>query len=61
MDIFKSSAPSNSADDLIQSTALNLIDSLKNEALSPHDLLDALENRIDEVDHCINALPTLCF
>jgi hypothetical protein len=61
MSILKSSAPSNSADDLIQSTALDLVASLKNEALSPHDLLDALENRIDEVDHCINALPTLCF
>ena len=28
--------------------------------MSPHDLLDALEARIAEVDGKVNALPTLC-
>ncbi|MCX7326429.1 MAG: amidase, partial [Hyphomicrobiales bacterium] len=29
--------------------------------MTPHDLLDALQARIGEVDGPVNALPTLCF
>jgi len=47
--------------DLIQSTAQKLVEALRDEKLSPHELLDALEKRINEVDGAVNALPTLCF
>ncbi|GIT53724.1 MAG: hypothetical protein Ct9H300mP16_08840 [Pseudomonadota bacterium] len=30
-------------------------------AVAPSELLDALESRITQVDHNVNALPTLCF
>jgi amidase len=34
---------------------------LRSGEVTPHDLLDALERRIADVDGKINALPTLCF
>lgn len=46
---------------LIQSTACDLVDKLNNGDVTPLDLLDALEARIAEVDGQVNALPTLCF
>lgn len=47
--------------DLIQRTAREIIASLRNESISPHELLDALEERISEVDGAVNALPIVCF
>ena len=47
--------------ELINRRALDIITSLKCGEITPHDLLDALETRISEVDKQINALPTLCF
>jgi amidase len=47
--------------ELVQATACDIVDRLRRNAISPHDLLDALEARIEEVDHQVNALPTLCF
>lgn len=49
------------ASSLIAQSAATLVDRLKAEDLSPLDLLDALEQRIAEVDPAVNALPTLCF
>jgi len=46
---------------LIDKTATEIVKLLKSEEISCHDLLDALEARIAEVDGDINALPTLCF
>jgi amidase len=46
---------------LIQSTACAIVDQLNSGEVTPLDLLDALENRIAEVDGKTNALPTLCF
>ncbi len=46
---------------LINHTASNLIDELRSGAVTPLDLLDALESRIAEIDPQVNALPTLCF
>ena len=46
---------------LIKKTATEIHDLLKTEAVSPLDLLDALEARNTEVDGAVNALPTLCF
>ncbi len=48
-------------DELIASSAVSLVDELRGGALSPHDLLDALEKRIAATDPKVNALPTLCF
>jgi len=47
--------------DLIRADACTLVDLLKREEISAHDLLDALEERIAEVDPAVNALPTRCF
>jgi amidase len=47
--------------ELLQATACDIVDRLRRHDISPHDLLDALEARIGEVDGQINALPTLCF
>jgi len=46
---------------LIRKTAVDIVDMLKNGDVTPHELLDALEQRISEVDGRVNALPTLCF
>jgi amidase len=46
---------------LIKKTATEIHGLLKSEAVSPLDLLDALEARVAEVDDKVNALPTLCF
>jgi amidase len=47
--------------ELIDTAACSLVERLKREEVSPHDLLDALEARIAEVDSKVNALPTRCF
>ena len=47
--------------DLIYSRALDIVEALGREEITPHDLLTALEQRISEVDGDVNALPTLCF
>ncbi|MPZ48067.1 MAG: amidase [Dehalococcoidia bacterium] len=49
------------AQDLIAMDATGVVARLRAGELSPHDLLDALEQRIAEVDPAVNALPTLCF
>lgn len=46
---------------LIEQSAVALVDQLRRETLTPHDLLDALEARVAEVEPAVNALPTLCF
>src|SRR5271168_5422943 len=46
---------------LIRSTACEMVDRLNSGDVTPLDLLDALENRIADVDGKTNALPTLCF
>ncbi|ABD08324.1 Amidase [Rhodopseudomonas palustris HaA2] len=47
--------------ELIQATACKIVDQLRTGEVTPLDLLDALEQRIAEVDGAVNALPTLCF
>ena len=47
--------------ELLQATACAIVDRLRSNDITPHDLLDALEARIAEVDGKVNALPTLCF
>jgi len=47
--------------DLITQSALQLVVALRCEQVSPHELLDVLEQHIDLVDGPINALPRLCF
>jgi amidase len=47
--------------ELINATATQLVERLRKGEVSPHDLLDALETRIAEVNPKVNALPTLCF
>jgi amidase len=46
---------------LLRATACAIVDKLRSGDVSPLDLLDVLEQRIDEVDGTVNALPTLCF
>ena len=46
---------------LVRETACAIVDRLKAGDVTPLDLLDALEQRITEVDGQVNALPTLCF
>lgn len=46
---------------LIEQSAVDLVGQLQRGELTPHDLLDALETRISQVDPMVNALPTLCF
>ncbi len=46
---------------LINRSAVDLVELLKLGAVTPLDLLDALEARIAAVDGAVNALPTLCF
>src|SRR3954464_15425753 len=49
------------SDDLIRQDAVTIVARLKNGEVTPHDLLDALEQRIAAVNGPVNALPTLCF
>jgi amidase len=46
---------------LMRSSACAIVDRLNSGDVTPLDLLDVLEKRIDEVDGQTNALPTLCF
>ncbi len=46
---------------IIETRAVDIVSALRREEISPHDLLDALETRIGEVDGDVNALPILCF
>lgn len=46
---------------LYQLSASKLVAKLKSGSASPHDCLDSLQQRIDETEGVINALPTLCF
>ena len=50
-----------SGHDLVRATACDIVERLKRGDITPHDLLDALEARIAEVDGEVNALPILCF
>src|SRR5690242_8542913 len=47
--------------ELINATATQLVERLRKSEIGTHDLLDALEARIAEVNPKVNALPTLCF
>ena len=47
--------------DLISKTAREVLDLLKGGEVTHHAVLEALEQRIAEVDGAVNALPTLCF
>jgi amidase len=49
------------SDELIRLSACDIVDRLHANAITPLDLLDALEQRIAAVDSHVNALPTLCF
>jgi len=46
---------------LIQRSASDLVTLLREQQLSPHDLLDTLAAQIERVEPRVNALPTLCF
>jgi amidase len=47
--------------ELIALDACEIVTRLRSGAITPHDLLNALEQRIAAVDPKVNALPTLCF
>ena len=55
------STQSSTASDLIGASAVQLVARLRSGEITPHDCLDALEQRIAAVDGAVNALPTLCF
>ncbi len=46
--------------DLIRKTARQILELIKKGEVSPLELIDALEERIGQVDQKVNALPTLC-
>lgn len=46
---------------LIEKSACEIVDLLRKEAVSPHDLLDTLAAQVERVEPQVNALPTLCF
>src|SRR5215470_16476935 len=46
---------------LVRETACAIVDRLRTGDVTPLDLLDVLEKRIEDVDSKVNALPTLCF
>ena len=48
-------------DDLIRLSARDVVAGLAAGDVSPHDALDAVQARIEAVDHLVNALPTRCF
>ena len=41
-------------------TASEIVALVRTEEVTPHNLVDALEQRITRVDCAVNALPTLC-
>lgn len=47
--------------EFINKTAVEVVSLLRKEEISPSDLLLCLQDRIDSIDHQVNALPTLCF
>jgi amidase len=47
--------------DLVSADAAAVVDLLRRGEVTPHELLAAVEARVDEVDGKVNALPTLCF
>src|SRR5262249_24534709 len=47
--------------DLYRADACTVVDLLRRQEISPHDLLDTLERRIAAVDPAVHALATLCF
>jgi amidase len=47
--------------ELWQASACTLVGRLRAGEVTPHELLDALEARIAQVDGAVNALPTRCF
>ncbi|MHB2264226.1 amidase [Aliihoeflea sp. PC F10.4] len=47
--------------ELIRKSACEIVDGLQAKKLTPHQLLDALEERIGVVEPAVNALPTLAF
>ena len=47
--------------ELVELSAVAVVDLLRRGEVTPHDLLDALEARIATVDPLVNALPTLAF
>ncbi|MBT4393602.1 MAG: amidase, partial [Acidiferrobacteraceae bacterium] len=47
--------------ELIKLSAREVHRLLRGKDISPLQLLDALEERIAEVDQAVNAVPTLCF
>ena len=49
------------ADDLTRQSACEVVAALAAGDLRPHDALDAVQGRVESVDHLINALPTRCF
>ena len=49
------------ADDLTRQSACEVVAALAAGDLRPHDTLDAVQARVEAVDHLINALPTRCF
>ena len=48
-------------DDLTSRSAREVVALLAAGELSPHDALDAVQARMDDIDHMVNALPTRCF
>lgn len=46
--------------ELIKKTATEIVQLLKSNEVSPLDLIDALEQRISDVNPSVNAVPTLC-
>lgn len=50
-----------SSEELVRATACDIVERLRKNEITPHDLLDALEARIRKVDSGVNALPILCF
>jgi len=48
-------------DELIRLTASEAVARLKSREISPHELIDASEARMHQVEPAVNALPTRCF
>ena len=48
-------------DHLIRQSAREVVNQLASGDLRPHDALDAVQARVEAVDHLVNALPTRCF